>query len=162
MGGRDAGGGEAAKEGERFVVENEATADESIICAMSWMIVRGRRRVVARSFLARAATLLFAPRPSAPTPLRGRFRSPAAVSRCMSAPLSGGGNKLATAGALFAFACVTFSAPIVLSGKVSNPLYTSSDPMPVAAVRRGAFMNSGSKDVGLDVIDAANAFKKPS
>jgi hypothetical protein len=31
VGRRDAGGGEAAKEGERFVVEHEATADESML-----------------------------------------------------------------------------------------------------------------------------------
>ena len=75
-------------------------------------------------------------------------------------PVGGGGNKLATAGALLAFACVTFSVPIFISGSVSNPLYTSTKPMPVAAVRRGAFMNSGSKDVGLDTVDSVNAFKK--
>jgi hypothetical protein len=33
---------------------------------------------------------------------------------------------------------------------VTNPLWTSPDNLSVAAVRRGAFMNSGSKDVGLD------------
>jgi|Transcript_9019 hypothetical protein len=60
------------------------------------------------------------------------------------------GNKLVTAGALFAFALFTFSAPIIATGSVTNPLWTSPDNLSVAAVRRGAFMNSGSKDVGLD------------
>lgn len=68
-------------------------------------------------------------------------------------PQSTAGNKYLTAGAAAAFALCTFSYPIYLATSVQkqqNPLWTSDKPMGVAAVRRGAFMNSGSKDVGSD------------
>ena len=70
------------------------------------------------------------------------FRSDEArVSRYMS--------KRATAIAAIAFACCTFSVPFVLAGGVhGTSLYASEKPLDVAAVRRGAFMNSGSKDIG--------------
>ena len=65
----------------------------------------------------------------------------ARVSRYMS--------KRATAIAAIAFACCTFSVPFVLAGGVhGTSLYASEKPLDVAAVRRGAFMNSGSKDIG--------------
>ena len=59
-------------------------------------------------------------------------------------------GKFATAGVAVAFAVCTFSFPIFMATNVSNPLWTSEKPMGAAAVRRGAFMNSGSKDVGID------------
>jgi hypothetical protein len=43
---------------------------------------------------------------------------------------------------------------------VTNPLWTSPDSLPVAAVRRGAFMNSGSKDVGLDATQGPTLVKR--
>ena len=97
--------------------------------------------------------------PSVATPRRAS--SPAlrgCLARAACPPPSG--NKLVTAGALFAFACVTFSAPILLTGSVTNPLWTSPDNLPVAAVRRGAFMNSGSKDVGLDATQGPTLVKR--
>ncbi|ACO66156.1 predicted protein [Micromonas commoda] len=57
-------------------------------------------------------------------------------------------SKRATAVALVAFACCTFSVPFVLSGISGPSMYASEKPLDVAAVRRGAFMNSGSKDIG--------------
>ena len=47
------------------------------------------------------------------------------------------------------FEMCTFSVPFVLAGGVhGTSLYASEKPLDVAAVRRGAFMNSGSKDIG--------------
>lgn len=95
----------------------------------------------------------------AATPRRALVPGPSWMSRPRGAPPPSG-NKLVTAGALFAFACVTFSAPILLTGSVTNPLWTSPDNLPVAAVRRGAFMNSGSKDVGLDATQQPTLVKR--
>ena len=58
-----------------------------------------------------------------------------------------------TAGLAVAFAFCTFSFPFLMTTNVTNPLWTSEQPMGVAAVRRGAFMNSGSKDVGSDALN---------
>ena len=61
-------------------------------------------------------------------------------------------TKLLTAGALFAFAACTFSLPAILATNATSSLYASDAPISSAAVRRGAFMNAGSKDVGSTTI----------
>ena len=61
---------------------------------------------------------------------------------------------------MVAFACCTFSVPFVLSGISGPSMYASEKPLDVAAVRRGAFMNSGSKDVGLDATQGPTLVKR--
>ena len=52
--------------------------------------------------------------------------------------------------ALGAFASATFAFPLWYCYAPSKPMWTQDESLSVAAVRRGAFMNSGSRDVGLD------------
>ncbi|CEF96786.1 unnamed product [Ostreococcus tauri] len=51
---------------------------------------------------------------------------------------------------LVAFASATFAFPVWYSWAPSKVMWTQDEGLSVAAVRRGAFMNSGSRDVGLD------------
>ena len=52
--------------------------------------------------------------------------------------------------ALTFFASLTFAFPLYVSHNPSNPLSTSEKGLSAAAIRRGVFMNSGSKDIGYD------------
>lgn len=45
-----------------------------------------------------------------------------------------------------------FSAPMLLSWWSSGPVIDSSKPLKPEAVRRGAFNNSGSKDIGPEYV----------
>jgi hypothetical protein len=53
--------------------------------------------------------------------------------------------------ALTAFTAMTFSFPIFLSHSPEHSMSTKESGLSSAAIRRGVFMNSGSKDVGYDV-----------
>ena len=61
-----------------------------------------------------------------------------------------GKSNARTALALAAFAGATFAFPVWYSWSPSKVMWTQDEGLSVAAVRRGAFMNSGSRDVGLD------------
>ena len=52
--------------------------------------------------------------------------------------------------ALGAFASATFAFPLWYCYAPSKSMWTQEERLSVAAVRRGAFMNSGSRDVGLN------------
>ena len=52
--------------------------------------------------------------------------------------------------ALTFFASLTFAFPLYVSYNPSNPLSTSEKGLSSSAIRRGVFMNSGSKDIGYD------------
>ena len=56
--------------------------------------------------------------------------------------------------ALAAFASATFAFPMWYCYARTKPMWTQEESLSVAAVRRGAFMNSGSRDVGLDMLEA--------
>jgi hypothetical protein len=65
--------------------------------------------------------------------------------------------------ALTFFASLTFAFPLYVSHNPSNPLSTSEKSLSSAAIRRGVFMNSGSKDVGYDPttdVDTMHSKKK--
>lgn len=65
--------------------------------------------------------------------------------------------------ALTFFASLTFAFPLYVSHNPSNPLSTNEKALSSAAIRRGVFMNSGSKDVGYDPttdVDTMNSKKK--
>jgi hypothetical protein len=66
----------------------------------------------------------------------------------MNAPKKASNAPLAVA--LTLFASLTFAFPMYLSHNPSNPLSTNEKGLSSAAIRRGVFMNSGSKDVGYD------------
>lgn len=47
---------------------------------------------------------------------------------------------------------LVFSAPMLLSLRSSGPVIDQSKPLKPEAVRRGAFNNSGSKDIGPEYV----------
>lgn len=47
---------------------------------------------------------------------------------------------------------LVFLAPMLLSSVSSGPVIDSSKPLKPEAVRRGAFNNSGSKDIGPEYV----------
>jgi len=53
---------------------------------------------------------------------------------------------------LVAFASATFAFPLWYCYAPKKSMWTQQESLSVAAVRRGAFMNSGSRDVGLDAV----------
>ena len=71
-------------------------------------------------------------------------------------------SNASTALALLAFASATFAFPIWYSYAPSKSMWTQEENLSVAAVRRGAFMNSGSRDVGLDGKTSPNPPKDAS
>ena len=62
----------------------------------------------------------------------------------------GGKADAHTGGGPAGVASATFAFPLWYCYAPSKPMWTQDESLSVAAVRRGAFMNSGSRDVGLD------------
>jgi len=93
--------------------------------------------------------LLEKTRPDAPQPPGVRARR-AVVSSSRARRMSRTKSNASVALALGAFASATFAFPLWYCYAPSKSMWTQEESLSVAAVRRGAFMNSGSRDVGLD------------
>ncbi|CAN0100771.1 unnamed protein product [Scytosiphon promiscuus] len=59
-------------------------------------------------------------------------------------------RNLALGVAICGFAAATASIPFVIRKRMTKSLYDSEEGLTGSQIQRGAFMNSGSKDVGRD------------
>lgn len=66
--------------------------------------------------------------------------------------MSSAGSRVRLGLLVGAAGALIFSAPMLLSLWSSGPVIDSSKPLKPEAVRRGAFNNSGSKDIGPEYV----------